>query len=92
MLEALERMAGSPTLARVIEDSLNRLADGVAGPELAELAKETLAGRITLGSAGRSDTYGRFLTQAVKDFNSWYKQLTEDERQRVVEEARAKIR
>jgi hypothetical protein len=38
----LEQMSGSPVFAKKIKESLQRLAGGAAGPELAEMAREVL--------------------------------------------------
>lgn len=42
---------------QLLRDSLRRLAAGAAGPDLAEMAREVLAGRVTLRQAMNSRAY-----------------------------------
>jgi len=53
----LDDMTGDPALTTSIKDSLTRLRDGAAGPELAEMARDLLDGRISLRQVTRSGLY-----------------------------------
>ena len=88
VLGSLERMAGSRALARALKQSLERLTDGSAGPELEELARDVLAGRVELGSLRTSTAYADPLRQALTGFQQWYSHLSPAERDRVLTEAR----
>src|SRR5690348_8113189 len=48
---------GDPDRYRLLLESLRRLAEGVAGPDLREMAREVLAGRLTLRRAVLSGAY-----------------------------------
>jgi hypothetical protein len=48
---------GDPGRYRLLQESLRRLAAGSAGPDLAEMAREVLSGRITLRRAMNSRAY-----------------------------------
>jgi len=84
-------MAGSPALARAAKKCLDQLSHGTAGPELAELARDVLAGRIGLRTATRSSAYAVPLTEAIDSFRRWDESLTRQERGQVIAEARAQL-
>lgn len=48
---------GDPGRHRLLRDALERLETGAAGPDLAEMAGEVMAGRITLRRAMTSRAY-----------------------------------
>src|SRR5215471_16967847 len=48
---------GDPERYRLLHESLGRLAAGAAGPDLQEMAREVLAGRLTLRRAVLSGAY-----------------------------------
>jgi len=91
VLASLERMAGSRPLARAVKESLERLTDGTAGAELAELAHDVLAGRVELSNLRTSTAYADPLRQALAGFQQWYAQLGPAEREQVVTEARSRL-
>jgi hypothetical protein len=53
----LDDMTGDPALTTSIKDSLTRLRDGAAGPDLAEMARDLLDGKISLRQVIRSGVY-----------------------------------
>jgi hypothetical protein len=56
--DELRSMArGDPGKYQLVRDSLGRLAEGAAGPDLQEMAREVLAGRVTLRRAMMSGGY-----------------------------------
>jgi hypothetical protein len=91
VLASLQRMAGDPALARVIKATLQRLADGLAGPEFAEVATDVLAGRVDLRDIGRSSVYGETFTRQISQFSIWYNQFDEQERDRLIADARGRL-
>ena len=84
----LERMSGSPELAHEIKQSLRRLSNGAAGPQLAEMARELLEGRTDLRTVAQSSAYANDLTGAIGQFQRWQSSQTQEERDQVVNEAR----
>jgi hypothetical protein len=87
----LEQMSGSPALANQVKESLHRLADGTAGPKLAEMARDVLDGRTDLRTVARSSVYADNLTDAIGQFQRWQAQLTPDEREQFLNQARQQL-
>jgi hypothetical protein len=85
----LEQMSGNPALANQIKQSLRQLNDGRAGPGLAELARDVLAGRTDLRTIAQHSAYANQLTDAIQRFHHWYTQLTPDERDQLADDTRA---
>jgi glycerol-3-phosphate dehydrogenase len=85
----LEQMSDSPAVAKQIKESLRRLTDGVAGPELAELARDILDGRINLRIVARSAAYADQMTEAMGRFRRWQADLTPEQRDQLVTDTRA---
>jgi len=71
-----------------IDTFLNRLAEGAAGEEWAELASDVVHGRTTLAQAGASGAYRELFETAWRDYQAWDAALEPDERARVLREAR----
>jgi hypothetical protein len=88
---SLERMAEDPAVARALKEALRKLADGAGGPDMTELAKRVLEGRLDLREVGRSTAYAGPLTQGLDKFAGWYDALDEEERGRLVAEARRQL-
>jgi hypothetical protein len=69
----LDGMTGDPALTTSIRDSLTRLRDGAAGPDLAEMARDLLDGKISLRQVTRSGLYTEALlsqsAEAVRALN-----------------------
>lgn len=93
--EALDRdlaqMSGSPALAKQVKEDLRRLADGAAGPKLAEMARDVLDGRIDLRAVARGSVYADNLTEAIGQYRRWQAQLTPDEREQFLSQARQQL-
>jgi hypothetical protein len=87
----LERMAGNPATARAIKSALDRLKNGTAGSDLAEMARDILDGRIQLRDVGQSSAYANPLTEAVGRFQQWQADLTDEERQQQLATAREQL-
>ena len=78
--QQLARTAGSPALARAVKKQIQALRDGVAGPQLAEMARDLLDGRIELRTISSSDAYAQPLTEATSKYQAWYENLDETQR------------
>ncbi|MBB1251818.1 hypothetical protein H3146_00335 [Streptomyces sp. OF3] len=74
-------ITGDPAHARVLRESLEKLADGVAGETLREFATEVLAGRVALRDAVRVPAYGDALVAGGRAFHDEWSRLSEAERQ-----------
>jgi hypothetical protein len=83
----LNRMAGSPALAKALKKQILALRDGVAGPQLAEMARDLLDGRIGLRTIASSDAYAQPLTEATSNYQDWYENLDESQRTSLAAEA-----
>ncbi len=88
----LDEMSGDPAVAKHLKDSLRRLSDGAAGPALAEMAKDVLAGRTDLRTVGSSSAYASHMSEAIGRFQQWQEQLTPEERDQLLEDTRAHLR
>jgi hypothetical protein len=91
VLASLERMSGSAAIAKAVQQSLRRLADGAAGTELAELAHDILAGRVDPQRLTTSEVYAEPLRHALAGFRDWYAALEPAERERMIAEARTQL-
>ena len=78
--QQLARTAGSPALARAVKKQIQALRDGVGGPQLAEMARDLLDGRIELRTISSSDAYAQPLTEATSKYQAWYENLDETQR------------
>lgn len=88
----LEDLSGSPSLARELKENLRRLRDGSAGPELAEMARDVLKGDVDLRSVARSSVYADQFIEAIRRYQRWHDQLTPEEREQLLSDARRQIR
>ena len=89
--DELRRMAENPKLAESVKESLRRLAGGSAGPALAEMAKELLAGRTSLREIGRSQAYAPELGAGVARFQQWHRDLTPEQRAELERQTQARF-
>ena len=80
-----------PGLENAAMAILRRLAETAAVPELAELARDLLDGKVSLRSASTSSAYETSLVAAISQYRKWDAQLSPDERERVLTETRAKL-
>jgi hypothetical protein len=80
----LERMAGSPGLAKAVKANLVLLSRCVAGPDLAEMARDLMDGRIDLRTVADSSAYAEQITNATVTFERWYAELSPEEREKLI--------
>ncbi|MGX6606540.1 hypothetical protein ACWKSP_31120 [Micromonosporaceae bacterium Da 78-11] len=76
----LRQIAGNPRITRAVKSSLEHLSTETASPELAEMARELLAGRTDLRAAASSSAYATQLTEAAEGFRKWQADLSPEER------------
>lgn len=79
----LEQMTSNPRVAEAMKTALNKLRQGVAGPEMAEMATEVLEGRTDLRTIGQSSVYAVQFTEAAEGFRRWHTELSPEERNRL---------
>jgi hypothetical protein len=73
---------GDAAKEQLLRDSLRRLAEGAAGPELREMAHEVMAGRVTLRQAMLSRVYSEALWPYAERLLRWREDLRAEEDQR----------
>lgn len=84
-------MAGSREAAEEVKRTLVTLRDGSAGPELAEMARDVLEGRISFRDVARSSAYAEPLLKAQEAFLRWRSQVDEEEQARLVTETQKRL-
>jgi hypothetical protein len=89
--QELDRVAGSPALAKAVKKQIIALRGGAAGPQLAEMARDLLEGRIGLRAIAESDAYAQPLIEATNKYQAWYEELDEDERKNLTDSAQRLI-
>jgi hypothetical protein len=85
----LERMSGNRALAKQLTESLRQLAGGAAGTELAEMARDVLAGRTDLRTIANTSVYADQMAEAIGRFRHWYDELTTEERDQLTNDTQA---
>ncbi len=63
----LDIAGGDPELARVVYDNLRRFEEGAGGPAMQQLARDVLAGRISLREAANSGAYADAFRDSVPE-------------------------
>lgn len=87
----LRAIARDPGLALSVKRSLGRMADGAAGPELQEMARDVLAGRIGLREAASSSAYSAALRERSSDGFTKLLSLPEEERESLAAKGQAEL-
>ena len=72
--------APDPGLEKSRRRALETLASGKAGGDLAEMARELLAGSITPRGIIESGIYDEAFNQTTPNFTDWYQGLSEEEK------------
>jgi hypothetical protein len=67
----LEIAGGDPELAKVVYENLRKLEDGAGGPVMQELAREVLAGRMSLREAANSGKYAEAFRDSASAPPPW---------------------
>lgn len=84
-------MAGSLQAAEEVKRTLIALRDGGASPELAEMARDVLDGRISFRDVARSSAYAEPLLKAQEAFLRWQAQVDDEEQGRLVAETERRL-
>ena len=84
-------MTGDPARARRLRRSLETLADRGGDPAMREMAREVLAGRLSLRDAANIPAYGEAMRQGVQDGLRAYAAMSESERREAEEEGRRQL-
>ena len=84
----IESMVGDRRIARVVKESLEGLRSGHAGPEMAEMARDLLTGRIRMRDVTRSPAYAEALMGGLERYKQWEAGLTAEERRRFDDDVR----
>jgi hypothetical protein len=86
--QEIESMVRNPRLAGVVKESLARLRNGHAGPEMAEMAGGVLDGRIGLRDVARSPVYSEGFLTGFERYRRWAAEQDPEELRRMIEQAR----
>jgi hypothetical protein len=84
----LLRIAGNSNLALAVKTALERLSNGAAVEEVAEMATELLAGRASLRDIGRSEAFAARIADGFAEFQKWQSALGPEEREELVRKVR----
>jgi hypothetical protein len=84
-------MTGDPARARRLRRSLETLADRGGDPAVREMAREVLAGRLSLREAANVPAYGEAMRQGMQKGLRAYAAMSESERREAEEEGRRQL-
>jgi hypothetical protein len=90
--DLVEITAGDRARARVLRESLRRLADGAGGAELQEMARDVVDGRVEFRTAMLSSAYSAAILEKARSFATWFDDLSSDEREAQVALGREALR
>lgn len=79
-------MTRDPVDARVLRESLEKLAGGASNDTLKEMAKEVLSGRVGLREAVSVPAYGEALLEGGRPFREEWDKLSDTDRARLAAE------
>jgi hypothetical protein len=89
--ELISMAGGDRSMAKAVRASLQRLRDGIGGPEMQEMARDVLEGRSTLRQVGRSEVYGGAFREQFRKLAQWRAEVGEEEYQAHMERARQRL-
>ncbi|GAB3964063.1 hypothetical protein GCM10027615_05820 [Plantactinospora veratri] len=72
-----------PVADRLLRESLAEQARDDRDPLARDMARDVLAGNITLYQAAASSVYGEVFAQRSEEYASWWHGLSEEERERL---------
>ncbi|GIE86570.1 hypothetical protein Are01nite_30500 [Actinoplanes regularis] len=76
----LEAMAGHARVAQAVKESLRRMKNGEAGPDMAEMARDLLDGRIRLRDLATTSVYSAPMIEGIERYRQWESELTPEQR------------
>ncbi len=83
----LTAMTSRPRIVRAVKESLRRMANGDAGPAMAEMARDLLTGRIRLHDLAATSVYSGPMLDGIERYQRWESELTPEHRQALREAA-----
>ena len=84
----IEAMTSHPRLSRAVKASLERLRSGSAGPEMADMAKGLLEGRLKLRNLATNSAYADPLMEGIDRYRRWERELSPEDRTKLAEQVR----
>ncbi|MEV4278346.1 hypothetical protein [Actinoplanes xinjiangensis] len=84
----ISSMVRDARIAEAVRNSLQRLSEGHAGPDMAQMARDVLEGRIRLGDIARDPAYADGFLRGLDRYRRWEAGLDDEERRRFNEEVR----
>ncbi|BCY11615.1 hypothetical protein [Actinoplanes sp. L3-i22] len=66
-------------VVREVKEALARMTGGAAGPSMAEMARDLLAGRIRLRDLATSSVYADPMAEGVERYLRWAAELTPEQ-------------
>ncbi|MBB6628309.1 hypothetical protein H5V45_13365 [Nocardioides sp. KIGAM211] len=81
--------AGDPVEAEELRRAFVVIRDSSSNPELADLAKRVLDGRMSYREFGRTQTFDQEAGRALQTFGEEWQALSEDEREELAARGRA---
>lgn|SRR5690554_6868261 len=83
----LDIAGGDPALATMLQESLKRLEEGAAGPQLQAFARDVLSGQMHIRDAVAQDDYAAALGQRMAEFQQWQQEVGDQEVNRLGRQA-----
>jgi hypothetical protein len=87
----LLRSLRDPFQERQLRRALEEQANDPSDPLARDMARDVLAGNITLYEAASSSVYGEVFAQRAESLAAWWHRLSDDERERLSAEGREAI-
>lgn len=87
----LLRYLRDPVEQRLLREGLEEQAKDDSDPLARDMARDVLAGNITLYQAIESSVYGELFAQRVQEYVTWWNELSESERERLYAEGREQM-
>jgi hypothetical protein len=85
------RYLRDPVEQRLLREGLEEQAKDDSDPLARDMARDVLAGNITLYQAIESSVYGELFAQRVQEYVTWWNELSESERERLYAEGREQM-
>lgn len=87
----LLRSLRDPVEQRLLREALQEQAQDDSDPLARDMARDVLAGNITLYEAVGSSVYGEVFAQRAQEYTTWWHDLSEEDRERLAAEGRAAL-
>jgi hypothetical protein len=87
----LEALASHSQIAKEVKESLRRMKDGEAGPDMAEMARDLMEGRIRLRDLATTSVYSGPMVAGIERYKQWESELTPEQRQALQDQVRKRF-